>query len=330
MEKTFDIVLLLALPASGKSEVRKYLTNVPADSLRKDFHIGENLQLDDFPYVHLMRRIDDELAKLGKERMFFKSGDKPFINPNDWGTLIHILNEDYYDLMKKNVVKAKSAGAFLIQRIDKAGEKAKISPRLARLDAKTSAAVAAAIEKEARELLDEKHAAYPASFEGRTIVMEAARGGPDGSAMPLKAPFGYQYSLGELAPEILERATILYVWVTPEESRRKNTARTDPNDPGSILHHGVPMDVMMNDYGCDDMGWLEQNSEVPGAITINKGGKKYHLPIGRFDNRVDKTSFLREDKKLWPKEKVEAVHNGLKAATDKIFSLSATARSFTA
>ena len=326
MEKTFDIVLLLALPASGKSEVRRYLTNVPADSLRKDFHIGENLQLDDFPYVHLMRRIDDELEKLGAARIFFQSGAKPFIDPRDWGTLIHILNEDYYDLMKKNVVKTDSAGNLLVRRIDNAAEKSGIAPRLVKLDAKTLATVVTALEKEARALLDEKHAAYPAAFEGRTIVMEAARGGPDGSAMPLKAPFGYQYSLSQLAPEILERAVILYVWVTPEESRRKNAARTDPNDPGSILHHGVPIDVMMNDYGCDDMGWLEQNSEIPGTITVARDGKKYHLPIGRFDNRVDKTSFLREDKKLWPKEKVDAIHNGIKSATDKLHSLLSLAR----
>jgi len=273
-----------------------------------------------------MRRIDDELAKLGHARMFFVSGDKPFIDPKDWGTLIHILNEDYYDLMKKNVVKTDSAGMLLMSRIDKAGEKAGISPRLAGLDATTFSTVAKALEKESRALLDEKQAAYPASFTGKTIVMEAARGGPDGSTMPLAAPFGYRYSLGELAPEILERAVILYVWVTPEESRRKNAARTDPNDPGSILHHGVPIDVMLNDYGCDDMGWLEQNSEIPGTITVARGGKKYHLPIGRFDNRVDKTSFLRDDKKLWPKEKVEAVHNGIKAATDKLYSLMSLAR----
>src|SRR3989339_1335825 len=105
MEKTFDIVLLLALPASGKSEVRRFLKSMAPEELKKDFHIGENLQLDDFPYVHLMRRADDELLKLGKNRLFFVSGDKPFINPRDWGTLIHLLNEDYYDLMKKNVVK---------------------------------------------------------------------------------------------------------------------------------------------------------------------------------------------------------------------------------
>lgn len=326
MSETFDIVLLMALPASGKSEVRRFLANVEPERLQKDFHIGPNLQLDDFPYVHMMRRADDQLAKLGKNRVFFKSGDKPFINPKDWGTLIHLLNEDYHDLMKKNVVKTDSAADLLMKRIDKAGEKAKIAPRLAGLDKATWTAVAAELEKEARAMLDEKHAAYPASFEGKTIVVEAARGGPDGSSMPLPAPFGYQYSLGEFDPEILKRAVLLYVWVTPEESRRKNTARTDPNDPGSILHHGVPMDVMLGDYGCDDMDYLEKISEVPGTITITSQGQKFHIPVGRFDNRVDKTSFLRVDKKDWDPKMVADVTNAIKAATDKLYSMSAAAK----
>lgn len=326
MNETFDIVLLMALPASGKSEVRRFLANVEPERLQKDFHIGANLQLDDFPYVHMMRRADDQLAKLGKNRVFFKSGDKPFINPKDWGTLIHLLNEDYRDLMGKNVVKADSAADLLMKRIDKAGEKAKIAPRLAGLDKATWTAVANELEKEARAMLDEKHAAYPASFEGKTIVVEAARGGPDGSSMPLPAPFGYQYSLGEFDPEILRRAVLLYVWVTPEESRRKNTARTDPNDPGSILHHGVPMDVMLGDYGCDDMDHLEKISEVPGTITITSQGQKFHIPVGRFDNRVDKTSFLRVAKKDWDPKMVADVTNAIKAATDKLYSMSAGAK----
>src|SRR3989338_7165296 len=185
MSETFDIVLLLALPASGKSEVRRFLANVEPERLKNDFHIGANLQLDDFPYVHMMRRVDDELAKLGQGRLFFKAGDRPFQDTKDWGTLIHLLNEDYRDLMGKNVVKAYSAADLLLRRIEKAGELAAIAPRLAKLDKAAWTTVAAALEKEARAMLDEKHAAYPATFEGKTIVIEAARGGPDKSTFPL-------------------------------------------------------------------------------------------------------------------------------------------------
>lgn len=321
MSNTFDIVLLLALPASGKSEVRRFLANIEPERLKQEFHIGSNLQLDDFPYVHLMRRIDDELAKLGASRIFFKSGDQPFINPKDWGTLIHLLNEDYRDLMNKNIVTCNSASELLFTRIERAALTADIEPRLNKLNADTRKKLAAVLEKETRALLDEKHAAYTDSFEGKTIVIEAARGGQDGSSMPLPAPFGYEYSLAQFDPEILKRAVILYVWVTPEESRRKNTARTNPNDPGSILHHGVPMSVMLNDYGCDDMDYLEQKSDVKHSIAVKAHGTVYHLPIGRFDNRVDKTSFLRVDKKDWDPKMVQDVTNGIKSATDAIFEL---------
>jgi hypothetical protein len=322
MKNIFDIVLLLALPASGKSEVRRYLANVPGEVLKKDFHIGDTLQLDDFPYVHMMRRIDDELNKLGKSRIFFQSPEKPFINPLDWGTLIHLINEDYENLMNRKIIQTDSAGKFLLERIDNAGARAKISPRLASLPADVRKIITTALEPEEKKMLDEKHSQYPDSFKGKTIIMEFARGGADGSSMPLNPPFGYQYSIGQLSEEILKKAVVLYVWVTPEESRRKNDARTDPNDPGSILHHGVPIEVMMKDYGCDDMDWLEKNSEVKETITICSGAGKFHLPMARFDNRVDKTSFLREDKSKWPKEKVSQVHNWLKAVLDKLYKFS--------
>jgi len=180
------------------------------------------------------------------------------------------------------------------------------------------AEVAKALEAEARAMLDEKVKGYPASLDGKTLVIEFARGGPQGSSMPLRDPLGYEASLARLAPAILERATILYVWVTPEESRRKNAARANPDDPGSILHHGVPIEVMLNDYGCDDMDWLEAHSERAGTLAVRAHGRTFHLPIARFDNRVDKTSFVRADRAAWRAEDVRALHAGLKGALDKL------------
>lgn len=89
-------------------------------------------------------------------------------------------------------------------------------------------------------MLDEKHAGYPESFENKTIIIECARGGPDGAAMPLTGTFGYQYSLPMFCPEILEQAVILYIWVTPEESAaRMRTGRT-PTTPAPICTTACP------------------------------------------------------------------------------------------
>lgn len=64
--KVFKVVLLQALPASGKSEVRNFMANIEPQRLQNEFHIGKNLQLDDFPYVHMMRRIDNELQAMAR------------------------------------------------------------------------------------------------------------------------------------------------------------------------------------------------------------------------------------------------------------------------
>lgn len=304
-----DTVLLLALPASGKSEVRKYLAHVSPATLKKDFHMGASAQLDDFPYVHLMRRIDDELAKLGKERIFFLAPDKPFQNPLDWGTLVALLNEDYRGLLAR-----KASRAHLFDRLDGASIAAHAPARLRLLDGATRKSLAAALGTECREMADDLAKTQKVGRKDRTVVIEFARGGPQGSRMPLPGSFGYRYGLSLLSKEILARAAVLYIWVTPEESRRKNTARTNPNDPGSILHHGVPMEVMLNDYGCDDMDWLESQASKPGTIPIEAHGKTFAVPFARFDNRVDKTSFLRDDPAGWNPEIVRAVHNGLKGA----------------
>ena len=317
-KNSFDIVLLVALPASGKSEVRNFMANLAPERLLREFHIGANLQLDDFPYVHMMRRIDNELEAMGESRIFYP-GEEPFCDGRDWGTLCCLLNEDYHDLINRNVSKPDSAAMLLFERIDRAGGQVGIAPRLGLLPESVRSKLASILEEEARAMLEEKHAQYPDSFENKTIVIECARGGPDGSSMPLTDTFGYQYSLPIFCPEILEKAVVLYLWVTPEESRRKNADRADPNDPGSNLHHGVPMAVMLGDYGCDDMEYLVQLSEKKNTLTVCAHGKTYHLPIGIFDNRVDKTSFLRETADKWDPVLVEEVTAAIRTATDTMF-----------
>ena len=318
MPEILDVLLLLALPASGKSEVRRYLASLTPEQCRDDFHMGPTVQLDDYPYVHMMRRVSQELRKAGEDGVFFDSDDLPMKEPLDWGTLVELLNEDFEDLQRRHRPAPASAAEWLLDRYDLARQKAGARPAFGALSAKTRGAVAAALEREVADLLRDKNAGIPDRLAGRTVVIEAARGGPDGSTPPLPAPLGYAYTLRKFSDAILSRASILYVWVTPEESRRKNHERTDPNDPGSILHHGVPMAVMLGDYGCDDMEWLIGNSDRPDTVRIESHGSVYHLPVARFDNRVDKTTFVRAEHAAWTPADVAALQGGLAEAFGRL------------
>jgi hypothetical protein len=311
MPQLLDVVLLLALPASGKSEIRRYLGSLTPEQSRNDMHLGQTVDLDDYPYVHLMRRISQESIKAGSDGVFFDSQDLPMKQPLDWGTLIELLNEDFDDLVHRRRPAPASAAAWLFDRFDAARVKVGAQPALGRLPKDVRTRMAEALEAECRELLQNKNDGIADSLAGRTVVIEFARGGPDGVTPPLAVPMGYAYSLSRLSDAILSRATIFYVWVTPEESRRRNIARTDPNDPGSILHHGVPGAVMLGDYGTDDMSWLMTKSDRPDTVRVDARGAVHHLPAVRFDNREDKTSFVRADRSAWSAQNIQTLHAGL-------------------
>jgi len=314
MPRPIEILLLLALPASGKSEVRRYLAHLSPEQCRDDFHLGPTIQLDDYPYVHMMRRVSQELRSRGADGVFFDSDALPMKQPLDWGTLVELLNEDFDDVVQRRHPAPASAAEWLLERLDQARRRVGSEPALASLPKGLRRELVQALEGEAADVLRDKNAGIPESLQGRTVVIEAARGGPDGATMPLPPPLGYRYSLARFSDAILSKAAILYVWVTPEESRRKNHERTDPEDPGSILHHGVPMAVMMGDYGCDDMEWLIKNSDQPDTVKIETRGRTFHLPVARFDNRADKTTFVRGEVAAWKPADVAALHAGLAAA----------------
>ena len=320
MAKHIDILLLTALPASGKSEVRRYLASLTPEQCQEQFGIGHTVQLDDYPYVHMMRRVSQELRARGEDPVFFDSDDLPMKNPLDWGTLMELLNEDYDDLVNHRRPAPDCTVSWLMERFDANRAKVGAPAFWSTLSHETRAAVTEPLRPESAKLLADKVAEVPDSLEGRTVVVEFARGGADGSTMPLSDPWGYQYSFRMLSRAMLEKSCVLYIWVTPEESRRKNDARTDPNDPGSILHHGVPIEVMLGDYGCDDMVHLLETSEKPDTVTVKAHGTTFHLPLGRFDNRIDRTTFIREDESQWSDLDRTNLQKGMREAFDRIFS----------
>jgi hypothetical protein len=314
---TIEILLLLALPASGKSELRRYLDKLEPVQAADDLHLGPTVQLDDYPYVHMMRRIAEEVRAAGEGPLFFASNEEPFLEAGDWGTLVHLLNADFADLNGPiSPTLQGSAAGWLFDRIDAARAAAGLGAAIGALAPMTQKRLMNALEVEARAVFDDKMSAIPASLDGMTVVMEFARGGPEGSTLPLPEPYGYQYSLAQLDDTILERAAILYVWVDPEESRRKNVERAQPGPDGdaSILHHGVPEAVMRNDYGTDDLMWLL--AEGGGSvIVIKKGDRSFAIPTGVFDNRNDYTSFLRAEQSEWSPFELRQLHRELVNAT---------------
>ncbi|MCA9521918.1 MAG: hypothetical protein KC609_13130 [Myxococcales bacterium] len=330
MTQLLDTVLLLALPASGKSEVRHYLASLTPKQCREDFGMGPTLQLDDYPYVHFMHRIDDELMQRGQPYIFYKGPHRPFQDDFEWGTLCHLLNEDYDNLLHQRRVEVPSAAQHLFERIDRARARVELPPRLGDLPYRLRAEIAAAMEDEVSEHLAELNAIWSTNREGHTIVVELARGGPNGAAFPLTPPHGYEYSLSCFSSAMLERASILYVWVTPEESRRKNIERGKPDGQGSILHHSVPLEVMLGQYGCDDMAHLIERSGEPESVAIERlevvgDGSNAHyalrtfrLPVGRFDNRDDLTTFVRKETSAWGADEVERIHSALGRAFSKL------------
>ncbi len=322
-----DTVLLFALPASGKSEVRTYLASLTPAQCREEFHMGPTLQLDDYPDVHLMHHIDDELNATGCKYVYYQGPSRPFQDAWEWAALIELLNEDYADLLARRTVTVASAAQWMMDRFDRAHAKVGLAEHLGDVPWKIRMKVAAAIEQECASELEARNRTCSQDRTGKTIVIEAARGAPNGAAFPVTPPRGYLATFQQLSPEILDRAGVLYVWVDPAESRRKNIERGRPDGQGSILHHSVPMEVMLGEYGCDDVAWLLEQSDRRDTIKVDRvlevtgedgraqwKQKTWHLPLARFDNREDKTSFVREGKAHWKADDVRALHDGLSAA----------------
>jgi hypothetical protein len=66
---TFDVLLLNARPAAGKSEIIDYLKRCDLQSRKKRFHIGEFEEIDDFPMLWTWFEEDEILEEMGLPRL---------------------------------------------------------------------------------------------------------------------------------------------------------------------------------------------------------------------------------------------------------------------
>ena len=68
-KKTFEIIILNGRPAAGKSEVIDYLKKIPVEERIKRFHVGEFLEIDDFPFLWEDFEDDDLREEMGLPRL---------------------------------------------------------------------------------------------------------------------------------------------------------------------------------------------------------------------------------------------------------------------
>jgi len=93
-KKTFDILLLIARPAAGKSEIIDYLKRTPLEKRIERFHIGQFDEIDDFPMLWTWFEEDALLEKIGQPRLFTDQ-EGYFLHNSLWDLLIERIGLEY-------------------------------------------------------------------------------------------------------------------------------------------------------------------------------------------------------------------------------------------
>lgn len=94
-----DILILIARPAAGKSEIIDYLKHVPFVERAERFHIGGFREIDDFPMLWTWFEEDAILERLGHARLH-STPDGYFVDNVLWHVLIERICLDYTKLLR--------------------------------------------------------------------------------------------------------------------------------------------------------------------------------------------------------------------------------------
>jgi hypothetical protein len=119
-----------------------------------------------------------------------------------------------------------------------------------------------------------KLAREPSLLQDHTVIVEFSRGGEN----------AYENALGHLSDELLQRAALLYIDVSFEESLRKNRRRYRPDQADSILYHSLEDAKMERYYKVNDWESLAHGQDE-GFIDV----RGQRIPFGVFHNEPEKT-----------------------------------------
>jgi thymidylate kinase len=94
-EETFDVLLLLGRPASGKSEFIDFMSSLTSDHRAREFFLAPFEVVDDFPILWDLFLWDDAWESAGRERRASRQCDGNYAVTDDavWGLLIDRINE---------------------------------------------------------------------------------------------------------------------------------------------------------------------------------------------------------------------------------------------
>jgi hypothetical protein len=94
LTNTFAVLILIARPAAGKSEIIDYLQKTDPETRRARFHVGDLDVIDDFPMLWTWFEEDDILSRMGKPRLH-SDEEGYFKYPYLWHVLIERLSLEY-------------------------------------------------------------------------------------------------------------------------------------------------------------------------------------------------------------------------------------------
>jgi hypothetical protein len=113
IKDTFDLLILIGRPASGKSEIIDFLTDLPDQVRRERFHISRLEVLDDFPLLWAWFEEDEILSRTFGLPRLHSDEDQYFKFQELWHVLIERLSLEYSKRVRDDVSYHDHATALI-------------------------------------------------------------------------------------------------------------------------------------------------------------------------------------------------------------------------